>query len=38
MLGDLFRIVQEAVVNAGRHAQADTVSINLLSAGWWSCV
>ena len=29
--GDLFRIVQEAVVNAGRHAQADTVSINLRS-------
>jgi two-component system, NarL family, sensor kinase len=31
--GDLFRIVQEAVVNAGRHAQADTVSINLRSVG-----
>ena len=27
--GDLFRIAQEAVVNAGRHAEADTVSINL---------
>jgi signal transduction histidine kinase len=29
MAGDLFRIVQEAVVNAGRHAGADAVSINL---------
>ncbi len=29
MAGDLFRIVQEAVVNAGRHAAADAVSINL---------
>jgi signal transduction histidine kinase len=29
MAGDLFRIVQEAVVNAGRHAHADAVSINL---------
>jgi signal transduction histidine kinase len=29
MAGDLFRIVQEAVVNAGRHAEADAVSINL---------
>jgi two-component system, NarL family, sensor histidine kinase YdfH len=29
MAGDLFRIVQEAVVNAGRHASADAVSINL---------
>jgi signal transduction histidine kinase len=27
--GDLFRIVQEAVANAGRHASADAVSINL---------
>ena len=27
--GDLFRIVQEAVIGAGRHAQADMVSINL---------
>jgi two-component system NarL family sensor kinase len=27
--GDLFRITQEAVVNAGRHAQADAVSISL---------
>jgi two-component system, NarL family, sensor kinase len=29
MAGDLFRIVQEAVINAGRHAHADAVSINL---------
>jgi signal transduction histidine kinase len=29
MAGDLFRIVQEAVVNTGRHAAADAVSINL---------
>jgi len=27
--GELFRIVQEAVVNAGRHAEADAVSISL---------
>ncbi len=27
--GDLFRITQEAVVNAGRHADAQTVSISL---------
>jgi two-component system NarL family sensor kinase len=27
--GDLFRIAQEAVVNAGRHSDAETVSINL---------
>ncbi len=27
--GDLFRIAQEAVVNAGRHAQAEAVSISL---------
>jgi signal transduction histidine kinase len=32
MAGDLFRIVQEAVVNAGRHADADAVSINLRTA------
>jgi signal transduction histidine kinase len=32
MAGDLFRIVQEAVVNAGRHAHADAVSINLRRA------
>jgi two-component system, NarL family, sensor kinase len=31
--GDLFRIVQEAVVNAGRHSHADAVSINLRSKG-----
>jgi signal transduction histidine kinase len=31
MAGDLFRIAQEAVVNAGRHAEADTVSISLRS-------
>jgi two-component system, NarL family, sensor kinase len=31
--GDLFRIVQEAVVNAGRHAHAEAVSINLRSTG-----
>jgi two-component system, NarL family, sensor kinase len=29
--GGLFRITQEAVVNAGRHANADTVSISLRS-------
>jgi len=29
MAGDLFRIAQEAVVNAGRHAQAEAVSISL---------
>ena len=29
--GGLFRITQEAVVNAGRHASADTVSISLRS-------
>ncbi|MEA2401968.1 MAG: two-component system, NarL family, sensor kinase [Thermoleophilaceae bacterium] len=29
--GDLFRIAQEAVVNAGRHADAEAVSINLRS-------
>jgi two-component system, NarL family, sensor kinase len=29
MAGDLFRIAQEAVINAGRHARADTVSISL---------
>lgn len=31
--GDFFRIVQEAVMNAGRHADADVVSINLRSVG-----
>jgi signal transduction histidine kinase len=29
MAGDLFRIAQEAVVNAGRHSGADTVSISV---------
>jgi signal transduction histidine kinase len=29
MAGDLFRIAQEAVVNAGRHAEAEAVSISL---------
>jgi two-component system NarL family sensor kinase len=29
MAGDLFRIAQEAVVNAGRHAHADRVEISL---------
>ena len=29
MAGDLFRIAQEAVVNAGRHAEADAVSLSL---------
>jgi signal transduction histidine kinase len=29
MAGDLFRIAQEAVVNAGRHAGAEAVSISL---------
>ena len=29
MAGDLFRVVQEAVVNTGRHAAAEAVSINL---------
>jgi signal transduction histidine kinase len=33
MAGDLFRIVQEAVVNAGRHAEADAISINLRTTG-----
>ena len=33
MAGDLFRIVQEAVANAGRHADADAVSINLRTTG-----
>jgi signal transduction histidine kinase len=31
--GDLFRIAQEAVVNAGRHADAHAVSINLRRLG-----
>jgi two-component system NarL family sensor kinase len=33
MAGDLFRIAQEAVVNAGRHAQAKAVSISLRMVG-----
>jgi signal transduction histidine kinase len=31
--GELFRITQEAVVNAGRHAGADTVAIALRAVG-----
>ena len=33
MAGDLFRIAQEAVVNAGRHSGADAVSISLRTVG-----
>jgi signal transduction histidine kinase len=33
MAGDLFRITQEAVVNAGRHADAERVSISLRRLG-----
>ena len=33
MAGDLFRITQEAVVNAGRHAEASRVEISLRSVG-----
>jgi signal transduction histidine kinase len=33
MAGDLFRIAQEAVINAGRHANADAVSISLRTVG-----
>jgi two-component system NarL family sensor kinase len=33
MAGDLFRIAQEAVVNAGRHAEAKAVSISLRMVG-----
>jgi len=33
MAGDLFRIAQEAVVNAGRHAEAEAVSISLRMVG-----
>jgi two-component system NarL family sensor kinase len=33
MSGHLFRIAQEAVVNAGRHAEADTVSISVRTVG-----
>jgi signal transduction histidine kinase len=31
--GDLFRIAQEAVINAGRHAEADAISLTLRLAG-----
>ena len=33
MAGDLFRIAQESVLNAGRHSGADAVSISLRSVG-----
>ena len=33
MAGDLFRIAQEAVVNAGRHAEASRVEISLRDGG-----
>lgn len=33
MAGDLFRIAQEAVVNAGRHAQATRVELSLRTLG-----
>jgi two-component system NarL family sensor kinase len=33
MAGDLFRIAQESVVNAGRHADAKAVSISLRTVG-----
>ena len=33
MAGDLFRIAQEAVVNAGRHAEASQVEISLRTVG-----
>ncbi|HET8821664.1 MAG TPA: ATP-binding protein [Thermoleophilaceae bacterium] len=33
LAGDLFRIAQEAVVNAGRHAQATRVELSLRSMG-----
>ena len=33
MAGDLFRIAQEAVVNAGRHAAAEAVSLSLRTVG-----
>jgi signal transduction histidine kinase len=33
LAGDLFRITQEAVMNAGRHASAQAVSISLRSVG-----
>ena len=31
--GELFRIAQEAVINAGRHSEADTVSLSLRRLG-----
>jgi signal transduction histidine kinase len=33
MAGDLFRIAQEAVVNAGRHSEATRVELSLRSLG-----
>jgi len=33
--GDLFRITQEAVINAGRHARAESVSVSLRSVDGW---
>jgi signal transduction histidine kinase len=33
MAGDLFRIAQEAVVNAGRHAEASRVELSLRTIG-----
>ena len=33
MAGDLFRVAQEAVVNAGRHAHAKTVELSLRTLG-----
>jgi signal transduction histidine kinase len=33
VVGDLFHIAKEAVVNAGRHAEASTVSISLRTVG-----
>jgi signal transduction histidine kinase len=33
MAGDLFRIAQEAVVNAGRHANASRVELSLRTLG-----
>ena len=33
MAGHLFRVTQEAVVNAGRHASADQVAVSLRSVG-----
>ena len=33
MAGDLFRIAQEAIVNAGRHSHAEAVSLSLRTVG-----